>query len=106
MSDSVKELLEAIPAKFDATAWGDSDAKIGFDVTGDGGGQWTAIIEDGSLSIEDGIPDETTMTITCAAEDMIAMIKGDLNGVSAFMQGKLKIDGDMAMAMKLQNLLG
>ena len=31
MSDSVKELLEAMPAKFDPSAWGDSDAVIGFD---------------------------------------------------------------------------
>ena len=106
MSDSVKELLEAMPAKFDAAAWGDSDAVIGFDVTGDGGGKGTTRIEGGSLSVEDGIPDDATMTITCEAEDMIAMIKGELNGVSAFMAGKLKIDGDMSMAMKLQNLLG
>jgi putative sterol carrier protein len=106
MSDSVKELLEAMPAKFDPTAWGDSDAVIGFEVTGDEGGKWAARIEGGSLSIEDGIPDDTTMTITCEAADMIAMMKGELNGVSAFMQGKLKIDGDMSMAMKLQNLLG
>ena len=34
------------------------------------------------------------------------MVKGDLNAVAAFMQGRLKIEGDMSAAMRLQTLFG
>lgn len=43
-------------------------------------------------------------TISMSAEDLQAMISGDLNPMMAFMGGKIKIDGDMGVAMKLQSL--
>ncbi|MDA8553313.1 MAG: SCP2 sterol-binding domain-containing protein [Alphaproteobacteria bacterium] len=44
-------------------------------------------------------------TITITLEDAVAMMEGDLNPTMAFMQGKLSVDGNMGMAMKLSNLL-
>lgn len=43
-------------------------------------------------------------TITMATDDFQAMLTGDLNPMMAFMSGKIKIDGDMGVAMKLQSL--
>jgi putative sterol carrier protein len=40
------------------------------------------------------------------ASDFVDMINGKLNGQMAFMTGKLKVAGDMGLAMKLQTLLG
>ena len=40
-----------------------------------------------------------------SAQDLIAMSNGELNAVSAFMQGKIKISGDMSLAMRLQSIL-
>ena len=37
--------------------------------------------------------------------DFAAMIGGQLDGMTAFMTGKLKIEGDMGVAMKLQSIL-
>ena len=44
-------------------------------------------------------------TINISLEDAVAMMEGDLNPTMAFMQGKLSVDGNMGMAMKLSNLL-
>jgi putative sterol carrier protein len=44
------------------------------------------------------------MTMTAAASDYIDLINGVLNPMQAFMQGKIKIQGDMSLAMKLQTL--
>jgi putative sterol carrier protein len=44
-------------------------------------------------------------TITVAKEDLEAMVRGELDPTMAFMTGKLKIDGDMSVAMKLQPIL-
>jgi putative sterol carrier protein len=41
------------------------------------------------------------MTMTLKPEDLLDMMNGKLDPVKAFMSGKLEIDGDMAIAMKL-----
>ncbi len=44
-------------------------------------------------------------TIEVAMADFIDMVEGRLNAMNAFMGGKLKVLGDMSVAMKLQSLL-
>lgn len=44
-------------------------------------------------------------TIKMAFDDFAALIGGQLDGMTAFMTGKLKIEGDMGVAMKLQSIL-
>lgn len=43
--------------------------------------------------------------LTISISDFVAMVEGELDGTSAFMMGKLKVDGDMGIAMKLQGIL-
>ena len=45
------------------------------------------------------------MTLSADAETFEAILSGDLNPTGAFMAGKLKVDGDMGMAMKLGTVL-
>ena len=51
---------------------------------------------------EDG-PADTTIKVAWA--DWEAMADGKLDGMTAFMQGKLKVEGDMSNAMQLQGVL-
>jgi putative sterol carrier protein len=51
---------------------------------------------------EDGAADTT---IKVAWDDWQAMASGQLDGMTAFMSGKLKIEGDMSNAMQLQGVL-
>ena len=105
MPDSVKELFESMADRFDPNAWGSDDAVLVFDVTGQQAGKWIATIEGGSLTINEGSVDSADMTMSCSDETLLAMVDGTLNPVSAFMQGMVKIDGNMSLAMKLQGLL-
>ena len=59
-------------------------------------------LPDNVISNEDGDAD-TTLKISL--DDFIAMTQGELDGTTAFMSGKLKIEGDMGIAMKLQGVL-
>jgi putative sterol carrier protein len=47
---------------------------------------------------------EADCTVSVAAEDLRAMMDGALNPMNAFMGGKIKVQGDMSVAMKLQSL--
>ena len=49
--------------------------------------------------------DEAEVTLTASAEDFQAMMEGELNPTTAFMTGKLKVDGDMGAAMRLGSTL-
>lgn len=54
------------------------------------------------VSNEDG---EADTTIKTSIETLDKLRKGDVNPMMAMMTGKLKISGDMGLAMKLQSLL-
>ena len=49
--------------------------------------------------------DDAEVTLTASAENFQAMMKGELNPTTAFMTGKLKVDGDMGAAMRLGSAL-
>ncbi|MDX1906773.1 MAG: SCP2 sterol-binding domain-containing protein [Bacteroidia bacterium] len=45
-------------------------------------------------------------TVHVASADLAEMMAGNLNPMMAFMTGKLRIEGDMGVAMKLGNVVG
>jgi putative sterol carrier protein len=49
--------------------------------------------------------EDADVTLTASAETFEAMMSGDMNPTSAFMSGKLSVDGDMGMAMQLGSVL-
>ncbi len=77
-----------------------------FDLTGDGGGQWAVDLTKKADHVSAGSVEDPGVTITMTAADFVALVEGKLNGQMAFMQGKLKIKGDMSLALKLQQILG
>jgi putative sterol carrier protein len=49
--------------------------------------------------------EDADCTLQISMDDFVAMTKGELDGTTAFMMGKLKIQGDMGIAMRLQSVL-
>jgi putative sterol carrier protein len=77
-----------------------------FDVQGEGGGKWFADLTKAAPPYIEQKDAEAKCTITVPkAEDWVSIATGKMNPTSAFMQGKIKVKGDMALAMKLQSLL-
>ena len=57
-----------------------------------------------TIDVQDGKHDSPTITICMKEGDYLDMVNGKLNGQMAFMSGKLKVAGDMGLAMRLQGL--
>jgi putative sterol carrier protein len=56
--------------------------------------------------IKEGTAQSAGCTITIGDSDFIDIVTGKLNGQMAFMSGKLKVAGNMSLAMKLGTVLG
>ena len=107
--ESAAEFFE----KFEKRAAENTDAATApnaiyqFNITGDGGGEWSLDCTTGKTSdfVSTGTHDSPGATITVSSEDWLGMLNGSLNPMQAFMSGKIKIDGDMTLAMSLQQVM-
>jgi len=101
---TAKEVFDLMPSRFLPEQVGDLNATFQFDLSGEGGGQWYVTIADQQLTVVEGTAPAPNLTLSTSAEDYVAIVNGDLNAMSAFMQGKVKAKGDMALAMRMQTL--
>jgi putative sterol carrier protein len=101
---TVKETFEAMAGRFRADKAAGTNATIQYDVSGDGGGTWHAVIKDGTCAVREGTAPSPNMTLQIAAQDWLDMISGKQSGQMLFMSGKLKVKGDMGLAMKLPSM--
>lgn len=95
MSDVINEAVTALNAKLDGEGF-DGSAKF--------------VIEDEGSIMLDGqgaraADEDAEVTLTADAETFREIMEGEMNATSAFMSGKLKVDGDMGQAMKLGQVL-
>ena len=77
-----------------------------FNITGDNGGVWTVDLTKEPGTVQAGSTGTAKCTVTCASADFMNIVSGKMNPQMAFMSGKLKINGDMGLAMKLQKVIG
>jgi len=95
MSDVIKTAVDALSARIEG-GFEDGTAKF--------------VIEDeGAILIDaDGVragDEKADVTLTAGADVFEQILGGDLDPTAAFMSGKLSVDGDMGLAMKLGSLL-
>jgi putative sterol carrier protein len=100
-------LTHKIPQKLEANPdlASSINASYVFDLTGDEGGQWTLDLTSSPGTVKEGAIEDPNLTVTMKAEDFVKLVEGSLNPQMAFMSGKLKIKGDMPLALKLQQIL-
>jgi putative sterol carrier protein len=103
-TQTVADVMQEMQGKFKAEKAAGITATFQFDITGEGGGQWNAVINDGQATFNEGTADNPTVTITATDQDWIRIVNGQLNPQMAFMTGKIKVKGDLGLATKLGTL--
>jgi len=101
---SPKQVFAEMPNRFNKEAAKGLNATYQFDLSGEGGGKWHVIVKDEACEVKEGPAATPSITISMTAQDYLDMISGKLNGQMAFMTGKLRIAGDMGLALRMQSL--
>ena len=101
---TVAEIFEQMPSVFNPAAAAGMNKTFQWNITGDEAGVWAFKIDNGQGEVIPGGVEKPDVTFTISDKDWLAITEGKLDGMNAFMTGKLKVSGDMMLAMKLQNL--
>ena len=101
---TVTDLMSKMPGAFLPEKALGLEAVIQFKFTGDEPGDWYAAIKDGKVEVKQGEHEAPKMTLTADSSDYVKIFTGELDGMQAFMQGKLKLAGDLNLAMKLTQM--
>lgn len=76
-----------------------------FELSGDDGGTYQIKFDANRVEYAEGTPHDPKCTLLLSDSNFIKLVNGELNPTAAFMMGKLKVKGDIALSLKLQNIL-
>lgn len=101
MAQSTREFFETLESRVDPGKAASLGNSYLFDV--DGAGRWLVDASGGEVRVSEG-GESADCTITTSADTFERIAAGELNPTTAYMTGKLRVDGDIGAALKLQNL--
>lgn len=105
MTDA-KAIYEQMISRFNPEKAQGVNAVIQFDLSGDNGGQFWVKIADGNIDAAEGQTESPNITIRSSMDTWLEVASGKANVISAFMMGRLKVQGDMGLGIKMQSMFG
>jgi putative sterol carrier protein len=103
-TSGIRDFFRQLPSKLDVDAAEDVDAIYQFDLSGAQGGQYVVTIREGACQVKEGRHDDPHVILSMAGEDCVKVLNGELSGPAAAMSGRIRISGDMGLAMQLKAL--
>jgi putative sterol carrier protein len=101
VAQNAREFFENLESRVDSSKTAGMNNSYVFEI--DGAGTWRVDVTDGDVSVTEGGGDADA-TIRASEETFEAIASGEQNPTTAYMTGKLKVEGDMGAALKLQKL--
>lgn len=101
MSLTVADLMSKLPEAFMPEKAADLNAVIQLRFGGPEGGEWYVTIQNSQCQTAQGVHPNPDLTLSAEANDIVRIFTGELDGMQAFMQGRLRLSGNMGLAMKL-----
>ncbi|RZT08192.1 SCP-2 sterol transfer family protein [Duganella sp. CF402] len=93
---TVNEWIKSLPSALRVDRISNLEKTIQFEVSD----PVYMVIAKGSASVHEGTSPNADLTLRANDQDMIAVLSGELNGVEAFMGGKLQVNGDLMLAQQ------
>lgn len=103
--ENFSDFINNMPNQIDLEKTKGIHALLQFSLSGEGGGDWGVTVDDGKVLVVPGQLAKPQLIIKASSANALKLMRGELNPVGAFMTGKVKVAGDMALAMKLLDLL-
>jgi len=98
---SVKPIFEAMPLSLNKEAAKEANTIYQFNLSGDGGGQFTVVIKRGDCTVEEGTAAAPDVTISATAVDYLNIVTGTYPFGLAFVNGRLKVEGDLRLLLRM-----
>jgi putative sterol carrier protein len=98
---TIEELMNRMPRAFLPDQADGVEALIQYHLSGAEAGEWVVRIGDGKCAVERGTTENPTMTLRADSQDYKDIILGKLDPMAAFMQQKVKLTGNLNMALGL-----
>lgn len=98
-----KEFFEnVLPSRFKPDKAAGIDVTVQINIMGPNSGDWIVTIKNQQLKVEEGTHPSPTLTLEMAEADYMDLVNGKMSGEKAFLTGKLRFKGDIALALKLR----
>jgi putative sterol carrier protein len=98
---TVKQLVYNHEKAFIPEAAEGIDAVIQYNLSGEEAGDYIVTLKDGKCTVKEGQAETPTMTLAADGNDLRDVLLGRANGMQYFMTGRLRLSGDLNLAMKL-----
>ena len=101
------QVFAQMPENLDGAAAAGVDAVVEWRITGreDGGHDaWQVTIREGRATVERGTPSEPQVVFEIGPVDFLRLVGGAVEGPLLFMHGRLRVDGDLVLAIRLPQL--
>ncbi|MEZ5136846.1 MAG: SCP2 sterol-binding domain-containing protein [Acidimicrobiales bacterium] len=103
----LEQIFGAMSSQFDASKANGQSAVVQWDIAvGGGTTSYTVTVDNGVCTATPGPAESPRLTLALALPDFMRFIAGQLDGMQAFMGGKLKLAGDMMFATQMQTWFG
>lgn len=101
---TINEMMQGLGGSIPPEKLTGVNTMIQFRVTGEEPGDWIIQISGGKCNVNPGTTPNPALTIIIDTQVFKDLSTGSLNPMAAFMQGKIRLSGDMSLAMRIANL--
>jgi putative sterol carrier protein len=107
--ESAQQFFADLGSRPDSSRAANLTASYRFDI--EGAGSWRVDVDDGAATVTDTDTDTGSQApadcvIATDEQTFLGVVNGEQNPMGAFMTGKIRVDGDMGLALRLKDLVG
>jgi putative sterol carrier protein len=106
MSDlhEVQKIFNKLPEAFIPEKAAGLKANIQVNLSGNSGGDWFLAVANDQMIVTPGVTPAPDLTLGLTTEDFVSLMKGQANPMALFMGGRIKVEGNLALATKFQSM--